>query len=87
MDKFIVKWFGVNKFNFWFWVVSGLLITVLAVGLMIYSATLLRLSIAGAQYAILVAIAVVLMGQFALALQKYHAKLAEKIEQQNKNKV
>lgn len=87
MDKFIVKVFGINKLNFWGWIVTGIAILTLAAGLLVFSLGLIKTNISLAQYCVLAAIAVLLFGQFALSLQNYHAKLAKKIEQQNKDKV
>jgi|688.fasta_scaffold664385_1 hypothetical protein len=67
MDKFIVKAFGVNRFNFWGWVAVGVAISV-------YSLRLLnRGDVGRATY-------FVLLGIFAVLLQTYCAMLAEKID-------
>ncbi len=87
MDKFIVKMFGINRFNFWGWAVTGMVFLFLIAGLLVFSLGALKKNIALAQYLALVAIAVALFGQFTLSLQEYSAKLAEKIERQNKDKV
>ena len=86
MDKFIIKMFGINKVNFWGWFIAEMMLLGVAVIFLIYSYDLVKQNILKAQYSVLVSIALLLMGQFALSLQKYHAKLAEKIERQNKNK-
>jgi len=67
MDKFIVKAFGVNRFNLWGWVAVGVAISV-------YSLRLLnRGDVGRATY-------FVLLGIFAVLLQTYCAMLAEKID-------
>ena len=87
MDKFIVKIFGINKLNFWGWIVTGMVFLTVSMGLLVFSVGLIKTNIALAQYCVLAAIFLLLFGQFGLSLQKYHAKLAEKIERQNKDKV
>jgi hypothetical protein len=83
VDKFIIKFFGINKMNFWGWVCAGLLLIGLVVFLFGtgYSA-FLKGDSASMLVSMLVGIGLLLLGIFGLLLQLYCGMLAEKLERQ-----
>ena len=80
MDKFIIKFFGINHFNFYGWCVAGLFVIVLSVLLVIASVVSApdpHLSL----MLMLGAIWLLLLGIFTALMSFYSSLLAEKLEQ------
>jgi hypothetical protein len=83
MDKLIIKFFGVNRMNFWGWLCAGLLI----IGCCLFLVLLafheyFNGDVLSAIHWLLVCIAALLLGLFGVALQAYGSLLTEKLERQ-----
>ncbi len=79
MSKWRHRLFGRNETNFWGWILAALLIFgVVIVGGRAAARHLFKDGKLDAHLAVLLAILVVLAGQFALALQEYYARWVER---------
>lgn len=78
------KLFGDNRFNFYSWICAGLFV----IGVSLWCA--IRAVSAGALEApeslLLLAIYFILLGRFGLALQSYHARVAERLDSEERKK-
>jgi len=83
MDRLIVKIFGVNRMNLWGWVCAGLLVMG---GAGVFFLCAYGAYLSGDANATLIwllsGVALLLLGQFGVALQTYCSLLAEKLERQ-----
>jgi len=76
--------FGDNRFNFFGWIVAGLLIFAVSLVCALYA---IRAGIRNsAECHLLLGIQVLLIGLFGIAWQNYCARLAEKIEAEDAKK-
>ncbi len=85
MNKWIIRFFGINRFNFFGWIFAGLLNVVIVLGCIIMAISKAEFDDElGSEFFLLLGILLVLSGQFYLSLQIYHAKLAEKLMREMK---
>jgi uncharacterized membrane protein len=76
------KVFGDNRQNFYGWIFGGLII--IGVSLWLVWRALDAGALQSAECLLLLAIYFLLVGHLALALQNYHARVAERIESEDK---
>jgi hypothetical protein len=83
MDRLIVKVFGINRTNLWGWVCAGLLVMGGAgVFFLLGYGAFLNRDVDSTLIWLLSGVALLLLGQFGIALQTYCSLLAEKLERQ-----
>jgi hypothetical protein len=81
MEKFIIKAFGVNQFNFWGWVAAGLL--VVGASLMLGQLAFLDRDTNRGILIMLGVLGLILLGIFCVLLSLYCSLLAEKLEKKH----
>ena len=87
MNKWIIKYFGINKFNFFGWLFAG----VLGVGATLFTlhfvVEMVRArNFEAANTLLLLGIVLLLALQVGITFQIYTSKLAEKLSSENKEK-
>jgi hypothetical protein len=85
VDKAVVKLFGLNRLNFWGWLVTGILLAAVAGYLGVRAAKSITLVPQELRplMDVLGAIAFLLLGILGVLLQMYFAMYAEKLEKQS----
>jgi len=78
------KLFGDNRFNFYGWICGGLFVIGVSLGLVLWS--LSAGALRSPECLLLLAIYFILLGHLGIALQNYHARVAERIESEEKRK-
>lgn len=84
MSSWMTKLFGDNRLNFYGWIAAGLIVA--GVSLLLAVAAILTGALRSPEGIMLVAIYLILLGVFGIALQSYCARVAAAIERSDAEK-